>query len=40
MEPHAAVAIVDVFGYVVVLNLFVEYLPQVLSPVFSPSRVG
>ncbi len=37
VEPHAAAAIVDVFVYVVVLNLFVEYLPQVLSETFTLS---
>jgi hypothetical protein len=36
-EPNAAAAIVDVFVYVVVLNLFVEYLPQVLSETFTLS---
>jgi len=35
VEPRAAAAIVDVFVYVVVLNLFVEYLPQVLSETFT-----
>ena len=35
--PHAASAVVDVFVYVVVLNLFVEYLPQVLSETFTLS---
>ena len=37
LEPHGAAAIVDVFVYVVVLNLFVEYLPQVLSETFTLS---
>ena len=37
LQPHAAAAIVDVFVYVVVLNLFVEYLPQVLSETFTLS---
>ena len=37
VEPHAAAAIVDVFVYVVVLNLFIEYLPQVLSETFTLS---
>jgi hypothetical protein len=37
LEPHAATAVVDVFVYVVVLNLFVEYLPQVLSETFTLS---
>jgi hypothetical protein len=34
LEPYLAAAVVDVFVYVVVLNLFVEYLPQVLSETF------
>jgi hypothetical protein len=37
LEPHAAAAVVDVFVYVVVLNLFVEYLPGVLSETFTLS---
>ena len=37
VEPHAAAAIIDVFVYVVVLNLFVEYLPQVVSETFTLS---
>ena len=37
LEPHLAAAVVDVFVYVVVLNLFVEYLPQVLSETFTLS---
>ena len=37
MEPAVAAAIVDVFVYVVVLNLFVEYLPQVISESFTLS---
>jgi hypothetical protein len=37
VEPHLAAAVVDVFVYVVVLNLFVEYLPQVLSETFTLS---
>jgi hypothetical protein len=37
LEPHIAAAVVDVFVYVVVLNLFVEYLPQVLSETFTLS---
>jgi hypothetical protein len=37
LEPHLAAAVVDVFVYVVVLNLFVEYLPQVLSESFTLS---
>jgi hypothetical protein len=27
LEPHLAAAVVDVFVHVVVLNLFMEYLP-------------
>ena len=37
LEPHAAAAVVDVFVYVVVQNLFVEYLPEVLSETFTLS---
>ena len=37
VEPHLAAAIVDVFVYVVVLNLFVEYLPVVISETFTLS---
>ena len=42
VEPHAAAAIVDVFVYVVVLNLFIEYLPRCSvrpspSPCLRPS---
>ena len=37
LEPRGAAAIVDIFVYVVVLNLFVEYLPQVLSETFTLS---
>ena len=37
IEPAVAAAIVDVFVYVVVLNLFVEYLPQVISESFTLS---
>ena len=37
MEPDVAAAIVDVFVYVVVLNLFVEYLPRVISESFTLS---
>ena len=37
LEPRVAAAIVDVFVYVVVLNLFVEYLPKVLSETFTLS---
>jgi hypothetical protein len=35
--PHIAAAVVDVLVYVVVLNLCVEYLPQVLSETFTLS---
>ena len=37
LEPHAAAAIVDIFVYVVVLNLFIEYVPQVISETFTLS---
>src|SRR5215471_16517663 len=37
LQPRIAAAIVDVFVYVVVLNLFVEYLPQVISERFTLS---
>ena len=37
LKPSVAAAVVDVFVYVVVLNLFVEYLPQVLSETFTLS---
>ena len=37
LEPHLTAAIVDVFVYVVVLNLFVEYFPQVLTETFTLS---
>lgn len=37
LEPHLAAAVVDVFVYVVVLNLFVEYLPRVLTETFTLS---
>jgi hypothetical protein len=37
LQPRVAAAVVDVFVYVVVLNLFVEYLPQVLSETFTLS---
>ncbi len=35
LEPHLAAAVVDVFVYVVVLNLFVQYLPKVISETFT-----
>jgi hypothetical protein len=37
LAPRRAAAVVDVFVYVVVLNLFVEYLPQVISETFTLS---
>jgi hypothetical protein len=37
VDPHIAAAVVDVFVYVVVLNLFVEYFPQVISETFTLS---
>jgi hypothetical protein len=37
LEPRVATAVVDVLVYVVVLNLFVEYFPQVLSESFTLS---
>jgi hypothetical protein len=37
VEPHRAAAVVDVFVYVVVLNLFIEYLPVVISETFTLS---
>jgi hypothetical protein len=37
VEPDVAAAIVDIFVDVVVLNLFVEYLPQVISESFTLS---
>jgi hypothetical protein len=36
-EPQVAAAVIDVFVYVVVLNLFVEYFPRVLSETFTLS---
>ncbi|GAA1385450.1 hypothetical protein GCM10009613_17890 [Pseudonocardia kongjuensis] len=35
VNPRLAADLVDVFAYVVVLNLFVEYLPRVLSETFT-----
>jgi len=35
LEPYLAAAVVDVFVYVVVLNLFVEYFPEVISETFT-----
>lgn len=37
VAPAAAAAIIDVFVYVVVLNLFIEYLPRVISETFTLS---
>ena len=37
IEPYVAAAVVDIFVYVVVLNLFVEYFPRVLSETFTLS---
>lgn len=37
VEPGIAAAVIDVFVYVVVLNLFIEYLPQVVSETFTLS---
>jgi hypothetical protein len=37
VEPHLAAHVVDLFVYVVVLNLFVEYLPVVISETFTLS---
>ena len=37
IEPHRAADVVDVFVYVVVLNLFVEYVPAVISETFTLS---
>ncbi len=34
LDPGVAAAVIDVFVYVVVLNLFVAYLPSVLSETF------
>ncbi|HZI73454.1 MAG TPA: hypothetical protein VFD73_05400, partial [Gemmatimonadales bacterium] len=39
LNPHVAAAVVDIFVYVVVLNMFVEYLPGVLSETFTLSLV-
>lgn len=37
VTSHAAAGIIDLFVYVVVLNLFVEYLPVVISETFTLS---
>jgi hypothetical protein len=37
LDPRVAAGVVDVFVYVVVLNLFVEYFPQVFSETFTLS---
>jgi hypothetical protein len=34
VDPRVAAAVVDVFVYAVVLNLFIQYLPQVISETF------
>ena len=39
LNPHVVAAVVDIFVYVVVQNLFVEYLPGVLSETFTLSLV-
>lgn len=37
VDPRRAAGVVDLFVYVVVLNLFVEYLPAVISETFTLS---
>jgi hypothetical protein len=37
VDPRVAAAVVDIFVYVVVLNLFVEYFPRVVSETFTLS---
>jgi hypothetical protein len=37
VDPRVAAAVVDIFVYVVVLNLFVEYFPAVISETFTLS---
>lgn len=37
VDPRLAAGVIDVFVYVVVLNLFVEYFPQVVSETFTLS---
>ena len=37
MDPRMTAAVVDVLVYVVVLNLFVQYLPKVISETFTLS---
>jgi hypothetical protein len=37
LTPRVAAGVVDVFVYVVVLNLFVQYVPRVLSETFTLS---
>jgi hypothetical protein len=37
LEPHLVAAIVDVFVYLVILDLFVQYVPQVISETFALS---
>ena len=40
LRAQVAAGIVDVFVYVVVLNLFIEYFPQVLSESFTLSLLA
>jgi hypothetical protein len=37
LEPRLAAGVVDLFVYTVVLNLFVEYFPKVISETFTLS---
>jgi hypothetical protein len=37
VDPRIAAAVIDIFVYVVVLNLFVEYFPRVVSETFTLS---
>jgi hypothetical protein len=37
LKPRVAATVVDVFVYVIILNLFVEYFPYVLSETFTLS---
>ena len=37
VDPRVAAGVVDVFVYVVVLNLFVEYVPEVITETFTLS---
>jgi hypothetical protein len=38
VDPRIAAAVVDVFVYVVVLNLFVEYVPTVIKIVVATKK--